>query len=427
MVTRSLTDRSRANQRLVLTGLRLLALGLAMLLLVGCAVWQAPAAVNETPWRSRAVAEDLLGVRLSAAVLSAEDSRALFGVDVNATAVQPVWVEVENGGADTLWLLRAGMDPDYFSPLEVAWSFHSPLGAAANRSLDEHFDRLAFSNPIPPGATRAGIIFTNPHYRTRVLNVDLLGQGRMIPFTLFLPVPDSPRNGAGLQTVVRYSDAVEQDFERSDALRAALQQLPCCGGDARGALAGDPLNVVLVGQLDHVAAAMVRRGLRADRRPIDDTQRLFGRRPDVVGRVSGQGGMSPYWIRLWVAPFSYRGQPVFVAQAGRPVGGRLAMAEGRALAVHPAVDEVRNFLIQEFIYSGGLAKLGFVEPREATLPPVEPADASATTRYQTDGLRAVMFFDSRPLSMSDIEILDWVPALELREAEAVTRQVPGVP
>ncbi|MCY1305719.1 hypothetical protein D9M70_555420 [compost metagenome] len=30
-------------------------------------------------------------------------------------------------------------------------------------------------------------------------------------------------------------------------------------------------------------------------------------------------------------------------------------------------------------------------------------------RYFTDGLRAVMFFVTRPLSLSDLEILDWEP------------------
>jgi hypothetical protein len=394
------------------------------LLLVGCATWQAPEAVDEAPWRARAVTESLQDVHLAAAVLSAGESIRLFGADVNATGIQPVWVEVKNGGEDMLWLLQAGTDPDYFSPLEVAWSFHAPLSGARNRAIDEHFDRLAFANPIPPGATRAGVIFTNPHHRIRVLNVDLLGRGRLVPFTLFLPVPDNPQNETGLQVVARYSAAAEQDFDQPEALRAALERLPCCARDAQGAVAGDPLNVVLVGQFDYLAAAMTRRGLRTDRRAIDDTQRVFGRRPDIVGRIAGQSGLSPHWVRLWVAPFRYRGQPVFVGQVGRAIGGRLAVADRRALVVHPNVDEVRNFLIQDLMYSGGLAKLGFVRAGGGTAV-AQPADSLESSRYHTDGLRAVMFFVSRPVTASDVEILDWVPALELRETEA--RRIPWEP
>ena len=43
----------------------------------------------------------------------------MFGVSVNESGVQPVWIEVENNTDQVLWLLRSGTDPDLFSPLEV--------------------------------------------------------------------------------------------------------------------------------------------------------------------------------------------------------------------------------------------------------------------------------------------------------------------
>lgn len=405
---------------------RLCVLGLLTLLLAGCATWSTPEPVDQAPIRARAVSDELQGVRLSAALLSAEDSRQLLGVDVNATGIQPIWVEVQNGGADMLWLLHAGTDPDYFSPLEVAWSFHAPLNSAHNRAIDEYFESLAFPNPIPPSATRAGIMFTNPHHRTRVLNVDLLGQRRVVPFTLFLPVPDNPPDETALETVERHAEAVETDLDQAEALRAALERLPCCSTDAQGTELGDPINIVLVGEFENLATAMIRRGLRSDRRPIDDMHRLFGRRADMVGRTSGQAGASPHWIRLWVAPFRYLGQPVFVGQVGRPIGGRRAIAEQHELVLHQNVDEVRNFVIQDFMYSGGLAKLGFVEG-VGKADPAQPRDSFAGGRYHTDGLQAVLFFVPRPRTLSDVEILDWVPALELLEAEAAAGTIPETP
>jgi hypothetical protein len=39
-------------------------------------------------------------------------------------------------------------------------------------------------------------------------------------------------------------------------------------------------------------------------------------------------------------------------------------------------------------------------------------------RYFTDGLRAVMFFATRPLSLSDLKILDWVPFANFQEPAA---------
>ena len=399
----------------------MLAFVLLHVVLGGCATWRAPEAVDDTGIRSRAVSETVRDVRLSAAVLSAADSRQIFGVDVNATGIQPVWVEVENAGPDTLWLLRVGTDPDYFSPLEAAWPFHKPMAGKRNAAIDDHFDALDFSNPIPPQSTRAGIIFANPHHRTRLLNVDLIGPSRMIPFTLFLYDPDNPPDEDAQQTVTRYVQATREDIDDPDALRSTLQEAPCCANGKSKAVSGDPVNVVLVGEIDHIAAALVRRGFRSDRKDFDDAQRLFDRPPDFVLRKAGQGGVPANWIRGWVAPFKYRGQPVFLAQAGRPVGGRFAVAGGTDLVLHPEVDEVRNLLIQDLLYSGGVSTLGFIDGVGAA-DIARPRDSLAGSSYHTDGLRAVMFFVTRPRVLSDVQRLDWVPALERREADAAAEQ-----
>ena len=59
--------------------------GVFYLLLGGCATWQAPAPIDDTALRARAVSATLQDVRLSATVLSAEDSRQMLGADVNST------------------------------------------------------------------------------------------------------------------------------------------------------------------------------------------------------------------------------------------------------------------------------------------------------------------------------------------------------
>ncbi len=397
--------------------LLMLAIGLLPMMLVGCATWDAPAPVGAAELRARAVTETVSDVRLSAAVLGAADSRQRFGADVNATDIQPVWVEVQNDSRDVLWLLHAGTDPEYFSPLEVAWSFHSSFGGANNAAIDEHFNALAFKNPIPRGATRSGVIFANPHHRTRVLNVDLIGRHRLIPFTLFVPVPDDPPDSEATQLIERYSAVQPEDLHDPNALRAALARLPCCGTSADGMEPGDPVNLVWIGAFTDIGAALQRRGFRSEREAIDDAQRLFGRRPDIVGRKVGRDGMPAHWVRLWVAPLRYRGQPVYLSQVGRPMGGRTAVGDDDDLVLHPNVDEARNLLVQDLFYSGGLAKLGFVEGSGA----VEVARAQETpadSRYHTDGLRAVVFFVTRPLALSDVELLDWTPYLARRATDA---------
>jgi hypothetical protein len=106
---------------------------------------------------------------------------------------------------------------------------------------------------------------------------------------------------------------------------------------------------------------------------------------------------------------------VYVAQVGRPVGGRFARGGTTGDVLHEDVDEARNFLIQDMMYSGGLDKLGFVNGVTAA-PQARPHTTLNGAPYHTDGLRAVMFFATRPLSFTNVEILDWVPYLERRES-----------
>jgi hypothetical protein len=390
-----------------------------MLALVGCATWQAPTEIDYSEIRSRAITAKVNKVQLSAAVLSTRDSQRIFGANINETSVQPVWIEVKNPTSQTLWLLQAGTDPDYFSPLEVAWSFHTTFSGESNARIDEYFDARGFKNPIAPGATQAGIIFTNPHHRTRLLNVDLLGQGKLIPFTLFLPVPDDEAEEDVVDILQRIAVTKTVEYQKEDAFRAALEQLPCCASDAEQMAPGDPLNVIMVGDFADIASAFVRRGYRQAALEFDSMQHMFGRPPDIVARKSGQGGVPANWVRMWVAPLRYRGQSVFITQVGRPVGGRFTDYESKKLILHSNVDEVRNLLIQDLLYSGGLGKLGFVTGvGEASLE--QPRDSLGKTLYYTDGLRAVLFLQTRPVALSGVQILDWDPSLKNLE-----KAVPG--
>lgn len=151
---------------------------------------------------------------------------------------------------------------------------------------------------------------------------------------------------------------------------------------------------------------------------FDNAQWLFGRPPDIVARKTAQGGVPANWVRMWVAPFRYQGQAVFLVQTGRRQGWRLAEVEEKDMVLNPYVDEVRNFLIQDMVYSSGLQKIAFVSGVGAT-EPGESRGSLGGASYQTDGLRTVLFFVTRPLSLSDIEILDWDHYLKLREIDAV--------
>ncbi|ABF12075.1 LssY C-terminal domain-containing protein [Cupriavidus metallidurans] len=389
----------------------------ALLLALGaCATWQPPTDAGDGPLRERAISATSRDVRVSATVLGKEDSKRMLGADVTRMRVQPVWVEIHNGTAQPLWLLRSGTDPDYFSPLEVAWSLHTLLGGTINRRIDAYFNGLGFRNPIQPGQTRAGLLFTNPDYITKFVNIDFFGSNTLIPFTLYLQVPDDERSMAASRSLLifRYPEADIQNYTDLASLRAALETLPACATDASGTGQGDPLNAVIVGEIDDISAAAVRRNYRRDLRQSDLPQRVLDRQPDVVTRKQAQAGAPAIWIRGWLTPIRFQGQPVFVAQVGRPVGGRFARTDDQSVLLQSDVDEARNLFVQDMMYSGGLEKLGFVYGVGAASLHY-PRTTLGNATYHTDGLRAVLFFVTRPLSVSDVQFLDWVPYLEQRE------------
>jgi muconolactone delta-isomerase len=383
--------------------------------LSGCATWTVPTDSGDTLLRARAVTEAGSGVVVSATVLGPEDSRRMLGSDVNAAGVQPVWIEVRNDSEHMLWLLRAGADPDYFSPLEVAWSAHVKLARETNARIDEHFSGLAFPNPIPAHGTSSGILYTNPQPVMKLLTVDLLGSKMMIPFTLFLPVPGDVASAR--EVIHQYAATEIVNYDDLDALHAALASLPCCAATADGRLVGEPLNVVLIGNPDDIAAAVNRRGYRRGQSGGDVSQQVFGRPADLTARKRVKAGASESWLRIWRAPLSYRDDMVFVAQAGRPIGGRFVDEATPVIRVHADVDEVRNQLIHDFMYSGGLEKLAFVSG-VGVVTPDRPRTLPGGGSYFTDGRRVALFLSTRPRTFAEVEILEWEPILPARPAEA---------
>jgi hypothetical protein len=69
------------------------------------------------------------------------------------------------------------------------------------------------------------------------------------------------------------------------------------------------------------------------------------------------------------------------------------------------------------LYTSDLEKIAFV-PGVGETKPGEVSAGLGGAQYHTDGLRAVLILVTRPLSLSDLEVLDWYPAMKLREIEA---------
>jgi hypothetical protein len=99
---------------------------------------------------------------------------------------------------------------------------------------------------------------------------------------------------------------------------------------------------------------------------------------------------------------------VWVGQISRDIGVKFTF-KSPTISTHvidPDVDEARRYLVEDLAYSQALHRIGYVKgvgevPRDA------PRTNLVDDPYYTDGLRVVMFFDSRAYTLSDLDFVDW--------------------
>jgi hypothetical protein len=80
-----------------------------------------PEPVGEVAFLDHAQTKTIGPVRVTASALSPQESYAVFGAPLALDGIQPIWLEVENGDTLPLFYLRAGTDPEWFSPYEGYW------------------------------------------------------------------------------------------------------------------------------------------------------------------------------------------------------------------------------------------------------------------------------------------------------------------
>ena len=380
------------------------------ILMNACATFKKPASFNEAPIKDRALTKDSNGIRASAAVVSDEEARQIFGIDLARKNIQAVWLEIENNADHPLILLPTSIDPNYFAPLEVTFVYHKAFAADANATLDEHLLNLNFPvrKLILPGSLSSGFIFTNWSKGMKVIDVDLVGNDISHNFTFFAPNPDSPR-GQGIikrmETMFAVSDL--QNVENEVELRQALEQLPCCVSSENGGSSDEPLNVVIIGDIyDWTTAFMRRAYVYQELTP----RYAFGRTQDLSGQKLSRGYTKAlsHAIRLWQTTILYHGKPIWIGQTNTRLGGRLSEKAHleAALTLDPYVDEARNDLTQDLAYSQALVKIGYAKGSGRSQEP-KAGESSGDVHYTTDGLRVVLVFGNRPASLAEIDFFNW--------------------
>jgi hypothetical protein len=409
------------------------AVAFVLVALAGCAstLPEWPSAGRD--YKGRAVTRTDGGVRVSTAVLSAEESAAVYGVPLAKRAIQPVWIEVENREDHAYYLLPLGLDPNFFPASEAAEAFAG--GDMRQRAeLERRFRQLAFRNPVPPGATTSGFVLTNLDEGVKMVQLDLFASGRVRTFSILTIVPGfradyHASRAAEIARGTIYPPEKIVNYTDDAAFRAALKALPCCVTNKDGSKNGDPLNLVIVGGADDAFPALVRRGWRPTEMkwsgsvwrmvtsavyreryayaPVSDLY-LFGRVQELALQKARDNIHQRNHLRLWLSPMHYHGKQVWVGQVSRDIGSRLTIHSPTFTThkIDPDVDEARAALGEDMVYSQNLAKAGRVAG-VGVAGKDAPRENLTTDPYYTDGLRLVLVFDRKPTSPDEIEVFPW--------------------
>ena len=234
-----------------------------------------------------------------------------------------------------------------------------------------------------------------------MVQVDLIGREWSDSIGLVVPVPGTEaaqQRMAALRGLYTESDVVEIDDE--PALRTALEELLCCATDQTGARL--PLNVAVIGKLDEWGPAFVGRNYRyAPASPWH----AFGMQDLSGQRISRWVAPQPHTLRFWLTPLRYQGKPIWVGQVSTRLGGRFAASEEKRSASSRRGRCPQRYRAGSALFAGAnQSRLRERGGKACCGPLAEHHDAAS---YHTDGLRAVMLFDRRPVALSQIQFFDW--------------------
>ncbi|MCK0155514.1 LssY C-terminal domain-containing protein [Alcanivorax sp. S6407] len=361
-------------------------------------------------------------------VISDSDARDIFGVALGVHGIQAVWIDVDNRTDSPLYYLPVTTDQEYFSPLEVAWKVKGKFNKEDEKAVDRMFVERAMPVNLPAGEHTRGFIFTNRDLGVKVVNVVLLGAGKSWQTSFMVDVPGIKLDVEKVNFQEIYQQHEYQDLSRQE-LREWLTSQACCTTNDDQSGSGDPINFTLVGDGQLLLSAMVQRGWDLTERihggsiwkttksfligssyrysPVSSLYALD--RPQDLALQKARGNIHQRnHLRLWRAPVLCEGEPVWLGQISRDIGVRFTF-KSPTLTTHkidPDVDEARDYLLQDMIFSQRLAEFGYVRAMDPhTIS--EPGHNLTGDPFITDGLRLVMFFHQPMTPMHKVKNLNW--------------------
>ena len=140
--------------------------------------------------------------------------------------VQPVWLEIDNREEKEFFLMLLSIDPEYFSPSEVAWMFRKQ----DDDSLEDRVDILASRHipvVIPAKSTVSGYVYTNLDPGAKAFAVELFTEKDLRSFEFAQLVPGFEADFMRVDFDKIHPQTEARDLSLAE-LRLYLEALPCC-------------------------------------------------------------------------------------------------------------------------------------------------------------------------------------------------------
>ena len=401
---------------------RLIIVICALVLLSGCSAFTTyqPGAERDIPLklgRIQALEQD--GVRVEVAIPTDDEASAFFGVPIAENKVQLIWMKIRNDSEVDYWLMPFAVDPDYYSADEVAHITGQKLPTSkrdANRAL---FRKNALGFFVKGQSEQSGYIYASHKRGGRFVDVRLSGHLKAIRmrFAILLPTESFDYEKSDLREL--YSKVDKLQNIGMPQFRETLRSLPCCTTDTDGEGFGDPLNFVLVGNGETVVAALAASGWGfTEAITVDSIRRMvgaaiqenaflsapisslyvFGRKQDLALQRGRTTISQRNHMRLWLAPFRWEGEPVWVGQVSRDIGVKLT-TKSPSLTTHiidPVVDEAREYLFHSLLHHDAVKQFAFVQG-VGKADEANPHYNLTDDRYITDGMRMVLWISNKPV------------------------------
>ena len=307
-----------------------------------------------------------------------------------------------------------------------------------NARMDDVFRARGFRlTPIEPGARAEGFVFTTLDAGTKAVHVRLAAlagireslavdlsavaaegttrtplppSATVVDFHFTIPVPGIAADYLHLDFDTLVPPASVVPCTPAE-LVGRLEALPPATTNAADTKEGDPVNLVVIGTFDTLLAAFAARwddsetislatcwktvkafllGVNYRYSPVSALH-LFGRSQDVALQRARHTINERLHLRLWLAPLSFDGRPVWVGQVSRDIGVRMT-THAWNLTTHridPDVDEARDYCLEDLAQAQRVEAAGYVDGVGACTRDTSKHNLTGDP-YHTDGRRIVI-------------------------------------